>query len=187
MQQQSSLFPFPVVENMTRGGRRPSTSTLSPEERAALKKAWNTASRRASRARQAETTQVRRLAHASIWGPLTGTTCPLPRPPPSTSSLFTGSQPEPAHVAEDPSLRCGDDYVDIFGNDSDELERIVVRSAHRDVAQVSGAELLWASSLAVGGPSCTTQVALSMGGRGFEVFRTGVTVSTMARTAGVLK
>jgi len=73
-----------------------------------------------------------------------------------------------------------------FGNDSDELERIVVRSAYRDVAQVSGAELLWASSLAVGGPSCTTQVALSMGGRGFQVFLTGVTVSTMARTAGEL-
>jgi len=106
---------------MTRGGRRPSTSTLSPEERAALKRARNTVSRRASRARQAATTQVRRLAHAGIMGPLMGATCPPPRPPASTSSLATGSQPQPIHAAEDPSIRCGDAYVDIFGNDREKL------------------------------------------------------------------
>jgi len=53
MQQQFSPVSTPLLNKMTRGGRRPSTSSLSPEEQAELKMARNTASKRASRAREA--------------------------------------------------------------------------------------------------------------------------------------
>jgi len=82
MQQQSSPVSTPLLNKMTRGGRRPSTSTLSPEEQAELKKARNTASKRASRARQAAETRARRRAHGGIFLSVTGATPPPPPPPP---------------------------------------------------------------------------------------------------------
>jgi len=77
--------------------------------------------------------------------------------------------------------------MDILGAERRELDHIDVRCCHKDVAQAKGADLLWASSLGVGGPLRTAQVALSVGSRGFEVSRTGVTVSTMAHAMDELR
>ena len=112
---------------------------------------------------------------------MTGATPPPPRPPASFLSLPAGSESQPALVGDGAFFPFVNDYMDIFGAERRELDRIVVRCCHEYLAQARGADLLWASSSAVGGPLRTAQVALSTGGRGFEVFRTGVTVSTMAR------
>jgi len=68
----------------------------------------------------------------------------------------------------------------ILGAERRELDHIDVQCCHKDVAQAKGADLLWASSFGVGGSLRTAQVDLSVGSSGFEVSRTGMTVSTMA-------
>ena len=89
--------------------------------------------------------------------------------------------------SDPPLLPLGDSYLHVFGEDREELQSSLVRSADAESCADRGAAAMRASTWAVGGPLELARRALSIGGQGHWMFSLGISRSLTANVQAEMR